>query len=319
MSKGTLQRFFLEGVLNRRDSILFLPQQNASRFLLYFPGDIQTFREEMNYSDNPYLDFINYSLEDTAQLLATRFPTAHVVICCPRVTLDHRSEFDHLLHPGWGVAHCSFLLQTICSLAEKQGFTSLSDLPLVLVHFSKGGLVANNFLAELATVTALTVPSATESPPHEIFDWETPSMGKLLPLWEPSQRIARTKSSAAISLKNMNYIFSFFNRVETIHWVDCHRFPTNPSVLFWVKQYFLSVRSSLPSSSFMFAIHGTPRQLNDNTRKFIATEHASFVNLLKTNNFQKFYVKTYLEDQPKTLETHFQLLNQFDTDVYVNE
>jgi hypothetical protein len=66
------------------------------------------------------------------------------------------------------------------------------------VAFSKGGVVLNGMMAELATVLAGQPRSAAgaERPQpqpqvEQILDWEAKEVSSHLPSWEPSQRIAR--------------------------------------------------------------------------------------------------------------------------------
>jgi len=104
-------------------------------------------------------------------------------------------------------------------------------MPLKLIAFSKGGLVLNHILAELATTIKLHRSVAGVTSENEaMLDWEAEYMAGLLPNYEPSQRIARTKTLAKVLSPIEETVSSFMNRVATIHWVDCHRYPTNREV-----------------------------------------------------------------------------------------
>lgn len=57
-------------------------------------------------------------------------------------------------------------------------------------------------------------------------------------MYEPSKRISRTKTIPLVlhgelnnyiidSTENKDKILEFVNRIEAIHWIDGHRFPTN--------------------------------------------------------------------------------------------
>jgi hypothetical protein len=65
-------------------------------------------------------------------------------------------------------------------------------------------------------------------------DWEVEGRSKKLPPWEPSRRIARTQTLAPFILATAGtceQMMQFFDRVEEIHWIDCHRFPTDRVVV----------------------------------------------------------------------------------------
>jgi hypothetical protein len=74
-----------------------------------------------------------------------------------------------------------------------------STLPYTLVAFSKGGVVLNGMMAELATVLAGQPRSAAAGAEEQqrlvqveqILDWEAKEVSSHLPSWEPSQRISR--------------------------------------------------------------------------------------------------------------------------------
>src|SRR5205085_2896124 len=115
---------------------------------------------------------------------------------------------------------------------------------------------------------------------------------------EPSQRIGRTQTPVSVIAPYQQSIFDFFHKVESIHWVDAHRFPTNLVVIKALTSYFstnknnnsnykisnndtTSDSTTNDSSSEMLFVHSTPRQIGDSKRKWISREHSTFLDLLQ--------------------------------------
>ena len=73
---------------------------------------------------------------------------------------------------------------------DETSATAMMEKPIKLVAFSKGGLVLNHILAELATTIKLRKNiAAGHSQDETMLDWEAEYMASLLPNYEPSQRI----------------------------------------------------------------------------------------------------------------------------------
>ena len=170
-------------------------------------------------------------------------------------------------------------------------------------------------------------------------------MQKHLPSYEPSQRISRMRSPATALFEGQSFqdITQFLHNVHEMHWIDSHRFPTNPQVVepwcsYMEKRYFeakerenLAIEheekgndkeeeedvNEVSTPPLKLYLHGTPRQLNDTRRTFIAKEHAEFVSqvtqyhdgILTTNSL--LTVKNYYEGKKGTMQLHFQVLRDF--------
>lgn len=164
----------------------------------------------------------------------------------------------------------------------------------------------NHLLAELATAVLLDSPK----PPGMVLDWEVEHKDYALPNYEPSLRIQRTKTLSAHVYTNRQAIINFFQRVEAIHWIDAHRFPTNEVVIKAFVEYFCK----RPQLGTLFFLHSTPRQLSDTRRKWIKKEHNIFLeNLKKYGTSDCFYTKTYFGNEMPSMENHFKCLEVFDT------
>jgi hypothetical protein len=62
----------------------------------------------------------------------------------------------------------------------------------------------------------------------------------------------------------------FCEKIQDIHWVDGHRFPTNPQVIEVAFKFLWREKVKI-------FLHSTPRQLEDNNRKWIREEYERFV------------------------------------------
>lgn len=308
---------FVNGYRGNRNNVVCMTRENASENVIFFPGDVQTFYKDM-VADEDYSEYTPFSLECTVDLLYKRFQDANIWIICPsRFTQNHLSEYDSLLRPGEGIMQfCTIFSSAVKAIQDDEmSATAMMEKPIKLVAFSKGGLVLNHILAELASTIKLRKNVADGVSEHEtLLDWEAEYMASLLPNYEPSQRIGRTKTPAKVLLPHEETVFSFVDKVSTIHWVDCHRYPTNPEVVRLISDY-LTQRADHQhrrTRSTSLFIHLTPRQYSDRRRKWIQRENDDFVALLKENHVP-FFLEHYLQDHPKTLQTHFELLKIFHT------
>ena len=135
--------------------------------------------------------------------------------------------------------------------------------------------------------------------------------------------ISRTHILAHFLDDHKQEVLDFFKKVETIHWVDAHRFPTDELVLKdWLK--YLEYRqkeenqandeNAQQPSKVQHYIHGTPRQLKDNSRKWIAAEHKIWTSFLEQcGHAIDLHIQNYFEKEPKSLANHFKCLTVFQT------
>eukprot|EP00761_Pharyngomonas_kirbyi_P007499 gb/GECH01007509.1/.p1 GENE.gb/GECH01007509.1/~~gb/GECH01007509.1/.p1 ORF type:complete len:333 (+),score=46.82 gb/GECH01007509.1/:1-999(+) len=136
---------------------------DAQSNVVYFQGDIQTFREEMK-SSSSLLDFVNYSIEDTLEILKQRFPLSNIIMIRPRTMNNMFSVYDQFIEysgpagevsrpnrPDMGVASQQ-LIQYLEHLkrvsSDRYSITIDIHRPLTLIGFSKGCLVINELVHE---------------------------------------------------------------------------------------------------------------------------------------------------------------------------
>jgi len=315
----------VKGILGSENELYsLLCKSNAQKHIVYFPGDIQDLEKNMRLVPKSD-EWLEYSLERTAELLYQRFNMqCNIWIVRPTRSISGFSEYDNLLRPGLGICDLEeTLLKSFKAAQNTHGISISQTLPLVFIGFSKGVLVLNQILAELSTAVDCDI---TKGPtPPLIYDWEAPNLPHKLPSHEPSRRIARTRTIPMFVTEHRIQILNFFQNVESMHWLDGHRFPTEPQVI-QTAVNFLSQEeydvgqenqpaNSLKKLSTQTFIHTTPRQVRDKNRKWIAGEYNIFLQELKNTNLtpNKLHILQYYENEPSSLENHFKILTSFKT------
>ncbi|XP_009861748.2 mitochondrial protein C2orf69 homolog [Ciona intestinalis] len=132
--------------------------------VIFFPGDLQDFSAKMA-SHYQCMEFVEWSYEKTLKILSKKFPHAHIwlvvpskktyqTICVYKNFLkvesimgipDHTREYDGLLH-------IEALFKNAVTLTA--GVERCNNTPIVLAGFSKGCVVLNQLLFEIANLGA---------------------------------------------------------------------------------------------------------------------------------------------------------------------
>lgn len=102
---------------------------------------------------------------------------------------------------------------------------------------------------------------------------------------------------------------SFWSRVESVHFVDAG---LNVQGCFPVKEQALSKLRANVSGGFKIWLHGSPRQMEDPTRKFIAQEASDFLKACIATGVDNER-RDYFVGLPPSLEMHFDVLRSFQT------
>lgn len=153
----------------RCNDLIFIPAMSTATFkgsVIFFPGDVQDFQEvQGKHRDN--VRYIKWSLEDTAKKLHHFFPKRNIVVIRPsRKQLSTFSCFDNFVqgdsmgNPTYSSDHNSLQhLSGLLNSIKKQIFEEKNDNsyqtsdafgPLMLLGFSKGIVVLNQLIHELA-------------------------------------------------------------------------------------------------------------------------------------------------------------------------
>lgn len=142
------------------NDVIFVQKQTSTQpasVVVFFGGDVQDYPENMK-SHRDHGAYVDYNLEAIAEILAAKFPDSFICVIRPAkielktfscfsnfVFCNHIGSPTHLPNNN-ALLHLSTLLQ---SIAERTGFSEIGyESPLVIIGFSKGCVVLNQFLHE---------------------------------------------------------------------------------------------------------------------------------------------------------------------------
>uniref|UniRef100_A0A023GIM3 Uncharacterized protein n=1 Tax=Amblyomma triste TaxID=251400 RepID=A0A023GIM3_AMBTT len=158
----------VEGLTGKfNDLVLKTPEKpgDAIQLVVFFGGDIQDFPElMMKHRDNKR--YVQWNLDNMAALMGSHFPNAHCIIVRPnRLQYLTFSCYDNFVQSNdmgapthdFSIAALEHLVALLNSLSARLNektnktlygpiATSLLELPIVLIGFSKGCVVLNQFL-----------------------------------------------------------------------------------------------------------------------------------------------------------------------------
>ncbi|XP_016325118.1 LOW QUALITY PROTEIN: UPF0565 protein C2orf69 homolog [Sinocyclocheilus anshuiensis] len=247
--------------------------------VLFFPGDIQNFQQEMALQPDA-APWQSWSLERVALTLGHRFPGCHIwVIRASQMYLHKFSCYqnfvesnlfgapEHSLDYG-AVHHLRALLGHSMQraglpnpLPPLSGTSTPGPLPagftLTIVGFSKGCVVLNQIVYELAGARA-----------------------------DPELRL-------------------FLDSVSDMYWLDGGH-PGGSET--WVTDK--CALGELASSGVAIHTHVTPYEVCDPMRAWVGREHRHFIKTLE-NLGACLSQKLHFEDEPASIENHFRVIQEF--------
>lgn len=295
------------------ENLLLFPKDFSNcreGLFLFFPGDIQNLHSIMAQSARQYMA---WSLEQTQVQLMNRFPTWLVVTVRPAKFEAFQSLYVNFLRPGYGILHLMTLVRNFLTSLESPSF-DLSTLPIILSGFSKGVIVLNYLLSELCSLLHYSKFEDVDHPMY-MLDWELPG-STTLPITEYHQEIFTSRTDIRPLLPRLPEILEFFSHIREIHYIDGHRFPTEPAICAEFAKYVLNRNDKADANPLRVFLHGTPRQINDSSRGWISNEFAIFErNLLSfsgSENFPKYFsFRKYFWKDRKSLAKHFETILVF--------
>ncbi|KAL1509453.1 hypothetical protein ABEB36_004187 [Hypothenemus hampei] len=172
-TKGSLRLLEVQGFEDRKNDIIygypFNEGSNNGDVIVFFPGDVQDYIENMEaHRDNKYHK--EWNLVDTAEKLRQKFPENHILVVKPsRMDYktfscfqnfvksselgvpNHTSNYNSLRHLDNLLRHTIGRLQVISEDKVQEAsktVPSLNNLNLIIIGFSKGCVVLNQFLHE---------------------------------------------------------------------------------------------------------------------------------------------------------------------------
>ncbi|KAM9487367.1 mitochondrial protein C2orf69 homolog [Clarias gariepinus] len=268
------------------DVLLLRPDPRQTRatrsenaHVVFFPGDIQNFHQEMAVQPDAS-PWISFSLERVAWMLGARFPGRHVWLVRPsRLHLQKFSCYSNFVSsdvfgapkhsPDYGaVRHLRALLGHAteqAAIAEPLPPLGSSSVPaplptgfsLILVGFSKGCVVLNQIVHELASA---------RTDPH---------------------------------------LRQFLNSISDMYWLDGGHPGTGDT---WVTDK--QALRELASSGVAVHAHVTPYEVCDPARAWVGREHRRFVKTLQELG-ARVTQNLHFKDEPVCIANHFRVIEEF--------
>lgn len=261
--------------------------------VIFFPGDVQNFETDMK--DNPTAkQWSEWSYESTLRILSNKFKSSYIwlvtpskkiykIFCVYKNFVKSESLFGIPDHEGdyEGLVHLRNLFLNL--LHQKFGNNAAQQHVITLVGFSKGCIVLNQFLHEVA--------------------WYTENLST-------SEKYDPTRKA---ELK------TFIDSIQHIYWLDGGHSGQKDV---WVrsKQILTPLKHGLWSKSLKLHIHVTPYQMNDLIHPWKGEEEADFIAGLHQLDLN-FSEKRHFEDDSNGqdndfnredyLAKHFQVIKEF--------
>lgn len=175
-----------------------------------------------------------------------------------------------------------------------------------VLAFSKGCVVVNQMLVELATVFQ------QKKSQKGILKWMTPEAKKYCyPLYHVDISNSDSDETFYFLKQNAEAVKRFFDTVKVIHYLDCHRFPTTEEVIKLVCEY-----CNMRDGDMQIFVHASPCLYKETSmyRKHIKPECDTFVGYItkyhKKQNKQEKVFKLYFEKK-EGLQQHFNIMRVF--------
>ncbi|XP_056392528.1 mitochondrial protein C2orf69 homolog [Hyla sarda] len=295
------------------DVLVSLPRTGAQRphHVLYFPGDVQNYRETMaDHPDN--FQWKCWSLEDISHILSERFPSSYIWIIKPsRMHLHKFSCYDHFVSsnmfgaPKHNTELGAFkqlysLLVNAFTMAQNL-LLSESNKYIINRDYSQLGYSTNGCHPEEGDISSfskdptvhLGLPSVKGSLSFTLIGF---SKGCVV-LNQLLHEMQEAKKDIEIS--------SFLANIESMYWLDgghsggSNTWITCPDILKVFAQTGIAVHT-----------HVTPYQVSDSMRFWIGEEHKKFTELLKVYNVMVDSQLHFAFEAP-SLENHFRVHGVF--------
>ena len=262
-----------------------------------FAQDLRSLMEAQYVEISRWKEF---SLESTCDLLRKKFPSAAVWIVRPsRMLRNLFSSFHNFVEssitgvPEYSSTPCAIpqLVQLLRNAIQqvhaagsggmKKSPQELFSLPVVLVGFSKGCVVLNQIVHELANYVS-PAPGSTDTPPAN-----------------------RSPLSPSLVPHGKQILRDFVKRVTAFYWLDAGHSGDHGA---WVTDdELLKVLAALRVE---IHVHVTPHQVMCPQRPWIGEEKCEFV--AKLQQFGATVKETLHFEQDASLEKHFKVLQVFE-------
>lgn len=265
----------VEGYNSASNIVLYHPAvagPRKSSIVIFFPGDVQDFAENM-------WKYNAWNLDAVTLLLHRRFPNSEVLVVRPVgfyqqtyacyknfLNCDKFGAPKHS-HTSFAFEHVKALLENVFRLRQAQPkptsaesacqATDLDDASIILIGFSKGCVVLNQFLHEM-------------------------SAAKKSGIWS-----------------------RFVSQIKSMYWLDGGHPGAKQT---WITEE--NVLMPLAESDIEVHVHVTPYQINDSSRPWIGKEERLFTSRLLQMG-KTVHRTVHFNDERRSIENHFKILEKF--------
>ncbi|GLJ29562.1 hypothetical protein SUGI_0583060 [Cryptomeria japonica] len=189
----------------------------------------------------------------------------------------------------------------------------------VVLGFSKGGVVLNQLLTELAHSKSFEKTFVNRSIEDHNLDFQHSSRVNMPGISDTGEKQEKLRMEGCGRHHEMNLLLpstpeEFLESIEEFHYVDVGlnspgAYQTNPHVIEGIGRAALSRTTGLH-----ILLHGTPRQWADRNRPWIACEKNKLLALLqdetRKHKENKLHIseKLYFADRSPSLQMHFEII-----------
>ncbi|XP_051841878.1 mitochondrial protein C2orf69 homolog [Antechinus flavipes] len=285
--------------------------------VLYFPGDVQNYREVMaRHPEN--FQWENWSLENVAFLLAHHFTNSYIwVVKSSRMHLhkfscydnfvksnmfgapDHNTEFGAFKHLYSLLVNAFTLTQNII-LSKKKRYGLRKEAKTSSYCRANSSHASNGCQVERERKYEQYDDSDTNFNPPSFKDASFTLIGFSKGCVVLNQLLFELKE--AQKDKNIN---TFIKNIRTMYWLDGgHSGGSNT----WVT--YPEVLQEFAKTGITVHTHVTPYQVNDPMRSWIGKEHKKFVQILEDFGME-VTSQIHFEEEPPSIENHFRIHEVF--------
>lgn len=287
--------FFCAGVDRKCNWLLIRPIDGATRTVVFFPGDISDFATGAN-PHHPY------TLESLLWVLCCKFPNDTIVVVKPRMMNGfHAIYVNFLIVDEVGNPRPPAQLHV-----NQPSAGETSECPEEAPPKAEGEAEASSE-ANAAAEPALEVPKAAAH-----LEALLRSAGEELGTELPATLVFVGFSKGAAVLNALlrdGEAATLWGRCADVHFVDAG---LHIPGVFPVQGPELDVVARSAAEGFTVWLHGTPRQMEDPLRPFVAQESREFEQRCKDAGL-RVERRSYAEGGPPSLDMHFDALRSFQT------
>ncbi|KAK3867892.1 hypothetical protein Pcinc_026688 [Petrolisthes cinctipes] len=310
--------------LGSSNEVVYVPphlSSSPSPVLAFFGGDVQDYPEVMS-AHRDHKHYVAWSLTSTALLLATKFPSHHILVIKPsRMERKTFSCYDNFVlsnsvgAPTHGpniqaVTYlASLIVEALKVATSTMGSGSERKCP------SDNTCQSKNFISQHTSHSCLPTMSKSHQEAKnleqislrstEMEYYNLTLIGFSKGCVVLNQLITEFNTISTLPANDRNLLESFVSKVQHMYWLDgghaggMNTWITTPTIL-----------KSLAARLINIHVHVSPYQVLDELRPWIGKECKTFYTTLRRVGAKVDY-ELHFEHLPPSLFQHFQVINEF--------